>query len=521
MEPDLKDKMMKKFTCFLFITVSMIFSGCGSHEALNENSHHEHSEDEHTISVTQWTDTMELFMEFQTPLVSEKTKFIIHLTTLADFKPVTTGAVSLHFRHENGETVDVRTDELSREGIFTPIVQLSQNGTYLFFLKYENDVVNDSFDIGQITVYNSEEDIQENEHDEEHFEVEGISFLKEQQWKIDFQTSSAQFRTIKSSITAVGEVIPHQHGYADIVSPVKGLLKVQHNQNMVVPGSSVKKGDVLAVLCPSFNSDFSWTEWRMNYGRAKSEYERAKRLLQRNAISQRDYEEMERAYLIAQSGYEEFLVGDNVDNSGDLISAENHFRLKSPIQGIISQVSVLAGQNITPGQTLFTIIDPSVVWLKLNVFEKEYYKLGSPQGAAITIPGMNSRVYLEKNHFKLLSKGDFVDKESRTIPILFEITNTDRMFKIGQSLEVDLYTSEEEKSLCVPGNAVYSGNEKVVFVQIEGETFEKRRVKTGDSYNGWIAINEGLSEGEYVVVKGGYQVKLASVNTSIGSPHVH
>src|SRR6185436_20251298 len=55
-----------------------------------------------TLNVTHWTDRTELYMEYP-PLVAGHTAlFAVHLTTLADFKPVTAGQAKVEFTPEAG-----------------------------------------------------------------------------------------------------------------------------------------------------------------------------------------------------------------------------------------------------------------------------------------------------------------------------------------------------------------------------------------------------------------------------------
>ena len=57
-----------------------------------------------TLDVTHWTDTTELFMEYP-PLVAGQTAlFAIHLTKMADFKPVSAGQAKVEFTPESGGT---------------------------------------------------------------------------------------------------------------------------------------------------------------------------------------------------------------------------------------------------------------------------------------------------------------------------------------------------------------------------------------------------------------------------------
>ncbi|MCK5075015.1 MAG: efflux RND transporter periplasmic adaptor subunit, partial [Calditrichia bacterium] len=252
------------------------------------------------------------------------------------------------------------------------------------------------------------------------------------------------------------------------------------------------------------------------------EYDRAKRLLEKDAISKRDFEGIEQIFLIHQAGIKPLLKNNSNIGSENFNTDDNHFFIASPINGIVSELAVLPGQNISYGQKIMTIINSSTVWLKLNIYEKDIYKIGEPQGAEINIPGLESPVVLTKNELKLVSKGEIVDPASRTIPVLIEVKNPNKLFKIGQALQVKLYTAEEKRALVVSKSAVIDEDvQKVVFIQTGGETFEKRIVKTGISNSGYVTISDGLQEGERVVTKGAYQVKLASLNTAVGSAHVH
>ncbi len=498
---------MKYLIVILRISLSLFIIGCSS-QAGNNLNQHANEEETQTVSVTQWTDRMELFMEYPVLSKSISGKFVIHLTVLEDFQPIREGVIVLIFHHQSGQTFQFKQDHLLREGIFNPIVQLELAGKYDFTLEYKSSQLSESFRIDSFVVYNSVRDIpgiSENEDD-------GIAFLKEQQWKVDFQTEITQLKPIRTSIHAVGEVLPRQSSYAEIASPVEGFLRVEDNKAMVVPGSSVNTGQLLASLSPPLGSANSWIDRKLSYEQTKTEYERAQRLMKKNAISSREFEKIKNNYLIQKSGY-------------DVSSQSGHsdlFRFYTPINGIVTEVAVLPGQKITAGQKIMTIVDPTSVWLLVNVFERDYYRMNTPKGVTISIPGLEAPFTREGDKFRLLSMGNVLDSDSRTIPILLEIDNSENLLKIGQTVQVDLYTDNETMSLCVPESAIFDDDvQQVVFVHKEGESFEKRVVETGSRYNGWGAILSGLKEGERVVAKGGYLVKLASTSAAIGHPHAH
>jgi cobalt-zinc-cadmium efflux system membrane fusion protein len=68
----------------------------------------------------------------------------------------------------------------------------------------------------------------------------------------------------------------------------------------------------------------------------------------------------------------------------------------------------------------------------------------------------------------------------------------------------------DSEGLAVPESTLVDENgEPVVFVQVAGETFEKRYLKLGKKDQGFVQVLSGLSEGEYVTTKGAYAVARA------------
>jgi multidrug efflux pump subunit AcrA (membrane-fusion protein) len=168
------------------------------------------------------------------------------------------------------------------------------------------------------------------------------------------------------------------------------------------------------------------------------------------------------------------------------------------------------------------IVDPTVVWFKANLFGRDYYRMDAPEGASVVVPGMDAPIPIKPDDLKVLSKGDLFERSSRTIPVLFEAPNPDELLKIGQIVQLEIYTSHKQESVVVPyGSVIDDDYGKFVFVQVAGESFEKRAVKTGIRSNGMLAIREGLSAGERIVTVGAYRVKLAATTRAAGNPHVH
>lgn len=469
------------------------------------------------ISVSQWTNKMEIFMEYETAIKNQDRKFIIHLTTLSDFQPVRDGKVKLIFKQPDNTEIVVEKMELLREGIFTPTVMFKSPGDYDFSLQYEGTKENELFQLGKFTVYNDIEEIPSGDQEEAD---EEIRFLKEQQWKIDFATLEAHRQEIKSSIQTVGEVLPRGASNTEIISPVEGIVSIAQRHQLVKPGQKVTKGQTIVVLDPPMNVQNGWVETYHNYEKAKSEFERSKRLMDRSAISEKEYEQALRNYEMHKAGFSNYFGSDSENMNYD--SENQKFIITAPISGIVSEFAINTGQKVNRNQKLLRIIDTRKVWLQFELFPSQASKLVDISGASIDIPGQKDKIEIDGDQLKLLSKGEIIDQEKRTIKLLVEFDNYNKQFFIGQRFSAQIYTSQIQDVLAIPVSAVYDDNsQKIAFVHISGEAFEKRELTTGSIYHDNIAVFSGLKAGERVVNRGGYQVKLASTSEEIGHPHAH
>jgi multidrug efflux pump subunit AcrA (membrane-fusion protein) len=77
--------------------------------------------------------------------------------------------------------------------------------------------------------------------------------------------------------------------------------------------------------------------------------------------------------------------------------------------------------------------------------------------------------------------------------------------------------------VAIPESAIVDEDGKpAAFVQVSGETFQKRELTLGIRDSGFVQVLAGLAEGERVATKGAYSIKLASISTSIPAHgHAH
>ena len=123
---------------------------------------------------------------------------------------------------------------------------------------------------------------------------------------------------------------------------------------------------------------------------------------------------------------------------------------------------------------------------------------------------------------RLVSVGAAIDPERRTLPVLLETRNRDGSLKVGMLVEARLFLPASAEGVAVPSRAVRKEDAlDVAYVQVGGESFERRVLTLGPSDGEWTLVASGIRSGERVVTEGAYQVRLASLNASKIVDHGH
>jgi membrane fusion protein, heavy metal efflux system len=168
---------------------------------------------------------------------------------------------------------------------------------------------------------------------------------------------------------------------------------------------------------------------------------------------------------------------------------------------------------------LFRVVDASQVHVVGQVPEAEAARARLAHAAEIEFAGQPDRIPTGR----LMSVGKVLEPQSRTLPITFAFDNRALGLPVGQAVLLHLLMDSTAPRPVVPAAAVVDdAGRPIVFVQREGETFERRAVTLGPRSGELVQITEGIKPGDRVVTKGAYLVRLASLSTSVpAGGHVH
>ncbi len=460
---------------------------------------------EHEV-VTVWTDSLEVFLEYPQPTVGEPEEpWVLHLTDLGTFRPISDGAVTFRFTDPNGSELVERVPSPEAPGRYGASPAFMVPGAHDLVIELDGPSMSAEVLIGPVLVAESGRYA----NNVDHTQSDDITFLKEQQWSTAFSTAVARTGTVPSSIGATGRVIPEAGRLVEVVAPTDGLVLAADNRSTPVPGQWVRQGDTLAVLAP-VSGDQAYALQVARAQRLARDLERAERLYALEAIPAKRLEDARRDLAVARA--ELAAMGVNAEG------AVYELCLRAPMAGVVDQRSLTLGQRVAAGDLLYTIVDPRTVWLRMDVSAHHASQLSSVSGATFSVEG-SDRVYVAS---RVVSVGRVIDADTRTSPVIAEVSNADQSLRIGMLAEGLLLLGEPVTGVLVPAAAVREEDGLfVAYVQKGGETFERRVLTTGPSDGVSTIIHAGVTQGERVVIQGAYQVKLATLNTADLAAHGH
>lgn len=309
-------------------------------------------------------------------------------------------------------------------------------------------------------------------------------------------------------INTSGQILVAQGDETVVVATVAGVVNFN---GVITEGKTVNKGTTLITLSSSNLADGDPVQRaKIAYELAQKEYERQKALVESKIVSEREFLQTQQSYENARISYEALAKGNT--KSGQAIT--------TPMSGYIKNILVNEGDYVTIGQPLVSVTQNRKLFLRAEVSERYYSSLANINSANFQTPYDNQVYELQQLNGRLLSTGKSADGNSFYIPVTFEFDNKGDIIP-GSFVEVFLLSSPMEHVIAVP-NAALTEEQGTHFIYIKnGDNVYKKQEVTLGAHNGVeVEIKSGLSGGENVVIKGAYQVRLASASAVLPA-HSH
>lgn len=472
-----------------------------------------------SVTATHYTGATELFVEYRLLANGKQRRFDAHLTWLDTDKPVEEGTLAVELVHADGK-VDRGTGKVSdTPGIFRVLVRPSKAGRarLRFVLSARGQQI--THNLGPVTIYpTSEAAAKATPPHAENPDL--IAFSKEVQWKIPFDTAVAAVQQLDDSIPVAVDVKLAPDAEAIVSAPVAGVIRT--GARVPAPGMSVRTGQTLATISAQLGGgedvatlDLGIAEARIAVDAARREVNRMSGLYRAEAVPQRRLQDAQSQLRLAQAQ-----LGAAQRRRSALGGGGPGVPLVSPISGPILSSNLVRGGAVEAGAEIMRIGNPSALWLVAHVPESQASRVSRPTGIDI-VRGTGSATFMNGRGVRLVQVGGFVDERTRTMDVIF--AGSILGLRPGQRVQGRLRTGTTATQLAIPISAVINeGGQNVVYVQVQGEAFERRPVQLGLRSGDLVAIEGDLKAGERVVTEGVAAVRAAAATPgAFGHGHAH
>jgi membrane fusion protein (multidrug efflux system) len=186
--------------------------------------------------------------------------------------------------------------------------------------------------------------------------------------------------------------------------------------------------------------------------------------------------------------------------------------ITAPFAGVLGFRQVSPGTLVTPGTTIASLDDVSV--MKLDFAVPEAFLAALAVGQDITAA---SNAYPDREFTGRVTTVDSrIDPITRAVTVRAEIPNPDRLLRPGMLLSLRVFQPERQ-ALVVPEISVIQVAQNAhVFRVLPDDTVEQVGVKLGQRRRGEVEVLEGLSAGDRIVVDG--TVKLRQGSNVVEAP---
>ena len=328
---------------------------------------------------------------------------------------------------------------------------------------------------------------------------------KETQFLFSIRTKKVQTGDFNQSTQVLGTVIPSPQGKAVIQAPQTGkIISLK-----VTVGQKVSAGQVLAVIEQQVDAGTQiniLSQKNMvdaEYNASKAQYERLKVI--EDIAAKKDVTEAKARYEAATKNKQLFN-----SNAGRSTGNTKMITLTAPISGVVGTFNYSIGAVVNAGETLFDITNLEKVLVETQVFANDAAQL---QKADIITTSSNSQNDKITYRLKLVSTAQSVNGTNQSQKVIFEMVNPESQFKIGENINVNIFSKNVSSQVVVSNEAIAEINGKpAVFIKDKAEQYSISYISKGASNDKYTVINKGVEEGERVVTGSVYQIKTIYLN---------
>lgn len=309
--------------------------------------------------------------------------------------------------------------------------------------------------------------------------------------KIPVRVEEAGRGDIAEHLSTTGTVRAMREVQLD--APITGYLtlgRLGGDGRRLVEGDPVEAGQVVALLDSEetrVNKKSGIDARRAELEKAKSDYERYKRLYDDGFVSEQEMRNYESALATARYNYDNTLI------------VEEQTRITAPISGRLTWLTrEVDGAKINAGEELAEVMDFSEMVADLELPGGDIARVEVGMPVLVTNYAYPDRVI--EGRVRYISPT--IQAQSRTFRVEVLLVNDEGLIRPGMFVKADVVTRSREGVLVLPRHAVVVRNNRPAVFVVSRQKAEMREVVTGIEDEERVEILSGVEDGERVVVQG-------------------
>jgi RND family efflux transporter MFP subunit len=249
-------------------------------------------------------------------------------------------------------------------------------------------------------------------------------------------------------------------------------------------GDYVAKGKILVQLDNELKIANLQTA-EANYEKAKKDLERYEQLFKEKSATAAQLDQARFAYETAEAQYK--IAKKQLEDT----------RIKAPFSGFISARNVEIGSVISTGAMLFNLIDLSTVRVKIQVPEKDIFKIRRGDKVKLSTDALVGEIFTGT----IENVGNKAD-EAKTYPVEIFVKNPKNLLKAGMFVRVQIPSAIKGKSLLISRQSLVGSIRNPQVYVVENNIARLRNIQIGSEVGKKLEVISGLKEGELVITNG-------------------
>lgn len=189
---------------------------------------------------------------------------------------------------------------------------------------------------------------------------------------------------------------------------------------------------------------------------------------------------------------------------GKYLGAEaqlSYSEIRSPIDGVVTDRPLFAGEMAAAGTPLLTVMDISSVIAKAHIPQTDAAALKVGDKGTMTAPGIEKPI-----EGKVTVVSPALDPNSTTVEVWLEAKNPKHELKPGTSVQLSLTAQTVKDALVVPVSSVLTASDGSTTVMLAGTDglAHQKAVKLGIRNGDDVQVLDGLNENDKVISSGAY-----------------